>query len=483
MAHVEHHAINAIAAAIGEENVRVDPDSCAYYASDLFFSPASPPLAVATPTNRDAAARAVRIAADEGLAIVPRGGGLSYTGGYVPQEARSIILDTSRLSHIVEINEDDLFATVEAGVTWYTLDDVLRTRDLRVPHFGPASGRVSTIGGGLSQNTILFGSAQYGTAADNVLGLEVALADGSRVKTGSGAMVGGAPFFRHHGPDLTGLFLGDGGALGVKLSANLRLMRRPRSFGYLSFSYPTFEAMLAAVCEVGRSGLAADVMGMGNYVPPKGPETGGEPAIHIVVEGTSEPDTAARLDRLRGICRHQGTEVEPVVSRLLRSDPFGFVSSLLDEQGRLQSWTHGVVPHTKVLHTFSSLAAFFNAASASIARHGIAITISAAVVGTAVLLEPVIRWRDRPSDLHLRGFGGAPAEWSGEADAGATEAVRELRRGLRDVFLRETAAHLQIGKFYAYREGLSDDALSLMHRVKHALDPHDRMNPGVLGLG
>jgi len=480
---VEHYAINAMAEVVGEDHVQRDAETCRYYASDLFFEVEFPPMGVVTPATREEVVRVIQIAADESVSIVPRGGGLSYTGGYVTQDSRSIILDTTRLTRVIEINEEDQYATVEAGVTWQMLDEEVAKHGLRVPHMGPASGRVSTVGGGLSQNSVLFGSAQHGSMADHVLSLEVALPDGSRIKTGSGAMREGQPFFRYHGPDIAGMFLGDCGALGVKLSATLQLMPRPTSFGFASFSYPTFEAMITAQTEVGRTRLAADILGTGTYVPPFRDETAANPVMHLVVEGDSDAEVAARFERLRAIAAHQGKEVDAVVPPVLRSHPFDFVTSLLAEDGRLQTWTHALVPFSRGLHMLSCLTATLNSDAQQIERHGIDISISVAVVRNALLIEPIIQWRDQPRPIHLDGLGGAAQSWSGTPDTAAADAVAQLRRGLRDLFRRESGAHLQIGKFYGFRDGLIEDTDGLLMRLKHALDPHDRMNPGALGLG
>ena len=479
----EHHAVNAMEEVVGADNLQLDPEVCRYYSGDLFFEAPFPPMAVVAPATRDEAVRVIQIASDESVSIVPRGGGLSYTGGYVTQDTRSIILDTTRLTRIIEINEDDQYVTVEAGVTWQVLDDEVAKHGLRVPQFGPASGRISTVGGGLSQNTILFGSATHGSVADHVLSLEVALPDGSRIKTGSGAMPEGQPFFRYHGPDTSGLFLGDCGALGVKLSATIQLMPRPAAFGFASFSFPTFEAMIAAQAEVGRTRMAADILGTGAYVPPYHDETAAKPVMHLVVEGDAEPVVTSRLERLRAIAAHQGHEVDAALPKALRAQPFDFLTSLLDDTGRLQTWTHGLVPFSRGLHMFSGLTATLNAEAALIERHGIDITLSVAVVRNAFLIEPIIRWRDQPRPLLLDGLGGEAEDWRGEADPAAGDAVAQIRRGLRDLFRREGAVHLQVGKFYAYREGLGDDSDGMLMRLKHALDPHNRMNPGALGLG
>ncbi len=480
---MQNHALNEMAAVVGAAHVRRDADICRDFSSDLFFEAAVLPLAVVAPGTRDETAHVVRIAAQEGVSIVPRGGGLSYTAGYVPQDGRSIVLDTTRLTRIIEINEEDQFVTAESGVTWQTIDDVVAPHGLRIPHFGPATGRVSTIGGGLSQNTVLFGSAQHGTAADHVLGLEVALADGSRIQTGSGAIGGGSPFFRYHGPDLAGLFLGDCGALGVKLAATMQCLPRPASIDFLSFSLPTVEAMVEAVCEIGRGRAAADVMGVGSYAPGRRTVGHPDPAIHIAVEGHSSADVAFRLAQVRQIAAQQGTEIDPAVPAFLRAQPFDFVTSLLAEDGRLQAWTHGIVPYSRALHVLGAVIAYFNSEASRLEGSGIDVTITVAAVGRGLLVEPVLRWSDRPRAIHLGGLGGAAESWSGNTDPVAGAAVLHLRRGLRDVFRGAAAAHLQIGKFYAYRDGLTDDTDALVMRLKHALDPHDRMNPGALGLG
>ncbi len=86
---------------------------------------------------------------------------MSYTGGYVPRSEASVLFDTRRLDRIIEINADDMYVTAEAGCTWAALYDALTPFRLRPPHFGPASGRLSTIGGSLSQHSAFFGSVTF----------------------------------------------------------------------------------------------------------------------------------------------------------------------------------------------------------------------------------------------------------------------------------------------------------------------------------
>ena len=477
---------------VGPDRVILDAAERDFYSSDLFF--AGPAAAIVIqPGTRDELAAAVAAITGSGVAVVARGGGLSYTKGYVPQKLECVVVDTRRVGRIVEISRDDMLATVEAGCTWAALHAALEPHGLRVPHFGPASGRVSTIGGGLSQNSVFFGSGTAGTAADCVLSLEAVLADGEVLRTGSAAIDGGSPFFRYHGPDLGGLFLGDCGALGIKSAATLRLQRTPLSVASASFNFPTFEAMIAAQAQIARQQIAAECLGAGPFVPTparhRGASPSGGPAalpsLHLVVEGRDEADAAARLDGLRPLAGREGSEIDPVVPRAFRADPFGFVHSPLDAQGRLQAWTHGIVPLSRADGLYAALLATLDQWAEEMAHHAIEASVSSLVAGSALLLEPVLYWRDTPRPVHLRVMPGAHAADGKEvhsANPAATKAVTELRDGLRDLFARERAAHMQIGKYYSYLGGLDGTARAAVEAIKGVLDPRGLMNPGALGL-
>ena len=158
----------------------------------------------------------MRAAMSQGVAVVPRGGGMSYTKGYLPAKANSIVVDTRRMNAILELAPDDGYVTVEAGCTWAKLNEALEASGMRPGYWGPLSGVNATVGGALSQNSAFFGSALNGTVADSVLGVTVLLANGEIVTTGSEPARARSPS-PVGGPDLTGMFLGDNGAFGIKL--------------------------------------------------------------------------------------------------------------------------------------------------------------------------------------------------------------------------------------------------------------------------
>ncbi|MCS6946674.1 MAG: FAD-binding oxidoreductase, partial [Steroidobacteraceae bacterium] len=234
-----------------------DPIECAAYASDVYAAGSA--AAVVRCRDRERLARAIAALGRAGVPIVPRGGGMSYTKGYVPTRSDGVVIDTAVLDRIVEVNRQDMYITVEAGVTWKTIDETLRPLGLRLPFFGTFSGAKATVGGGLSNGALFFGTARYGTAADCLLGLEVILADGTRLRTGQGAQrAGRKPFYRTYGPDLSGLFTHDCGALGVKVEATFRLIEAPAHTAYGSFAFDHLPAAARALSAVARSGAAEE---------------------------------------------------------------------------------------------------------------------------------------------------------------------------------------------------------------------------------
>ncbi|MHB8287480.1 MAG: FAD-binding oxidoreductase, partial [Caulobacteraceae bacterium] len=235
---------DSLAAIVGVENLLLG-EAVRPFATDVYRE-LEMPSAVVRPTSVAALQAVIAQAGALNLNVAVRGGGASYTDGYLARDAKTVLIDMGGLDKIVEINEVDNYVTVEAGCTWATLRTKLAERDLRTPFWGPFSGLVATVGGSVSQNSISHGSGAYGISAQSVQAMDVVLADGSIMRTGSSAR-GGKPFARHFGPDLSGLFTGDCGAFGVKARITLPLLRRRPSHRNVSFAFPTFEAMHEAM--------------------------------------------------------------------------------------------------------------------------------------------------------------------------------------------------------------------------------------------
>jgi FAD/FMN-containing dehydrogenase len=514
--------LEALRTACGPDAVATDPEECAFFGADVYATGAVA-MAVVRPATVEALCAAVRIAAAAGLAVHPRGGGMSYTDAFLPGSAAAIVLDTAGLDRIVAIQETDLWATVEAGVTWAQLDAALAPKGLRARFWGPMSGATATIGGGMSHGAATFGSAKAGMSGATALGFDVVLADGTLSRTGMDGQPGAEPFLRNYGPDLTGLFAHDGGAFGVKARITLALEPRPALIDGLSFAFADLATTLEAVRRVSRHGLAAEVIvtdaavmamnaqttslkdgaAMAARVFAQAPDlvTGAVRAAKLALAGrdfargaaygahfTLEAPDRARMKAAREDLRRAmgaaAREMPPTVALAVRAFPFPPLPVTAGDGRRLLA-LHGLVP-------FSRAAALDADVQALLAPHRQALEAAKATVmfvfatigANALLYEPFFYWEDSLSAYHRRRL--APemlAALPERPDNPAARAlVDQLKGALVALFRRHGCAHLQIGRVYPVMQDRDAGAMRLLHALKREADPDGRLNPGVLGL-
>ncbi|WBU60562.1 FAD-binding oxidoreductase [Paracoccus albus] len=204
---------------------------------DEAYSPPALPDAVAFPETTEEVARIVRICADHRCPIVPFGIGSSLEGHVIPVKG-GISVDTSRMNRILAINERDLDAVVQPGVTRGQLNEDLRATGLM---FTVDPGADATLGGMAATRASGTNAVRYGTMRENVLAMEVVLPDGRIIETGCRARKSSA------GYDLTHLFIGSEGTLGIITRLTVRLFGQP-------------EAILAATCAFDSVDAAVDTV-------------------------------------------------------------------------------------------------------------------------------------------------------------------------------------------------------------------------------
>jgi len=514
--------IHALVRAVGRDCANTSKEARELASQDVYRS-IDMPLAVVRPGSTQEAQAVLRACHEHAAATFVRGGGMSYTDAFLPNRERSIVLDTGRLNAVREINAEDLYATVEAGCTWAAVDAELAAHGLRPVFWGPMSGRLATVGGAMSQGAVTFGSGRHGPSSSAALGLEGVLADGSVLLTGSGGQPGHSPFFREYGPDLTGLFCGDAGALGVKTAVTRKLEPRPATGEGLSFSFNDFSLLVEAIRNVSRHGLATEVCGAETELmrqaagaaalkqdarnlftimrAASGPlqalrkglrvVLGGrrflkasEYLAHFLTEGADAEELRMTLRRIRRAVGERGVEVANTMAEHARAAPFP-PPMIVSPTGRRLLPLHAIVPFSKASNLHEEYLQYMEVIGAECEQKQVEAYVVYSTSGKAGFLwEVVIYWEDEWLSFHRRHL---PEEMSGVAREGRAnpegrELVERMRVELIELMYRHGAAHLQIGRAYPYARDRDPGALRLLRSVKQQLDPLGLINPGALGI-
>lgn len=518
--------VDVLVSLVGADAVVTDEASRTFYSTDISRR-GETALAVVKVVSTEQLSAVLKACSQDGVVTIPRGGGFSYTGGYLPVVPNTVLIDMRGIDQIVEINETDMYVRVGAGCTWANLYQALKAKGLRTPYFGPMSGYHATVGGALSQGSFFLGSTEYGVVAESVLSLEVVLADGSVIHTGSHA--GGdtfGPFFRNFGPDLTGIFLSDTGAFGFKTVATIKLIRFPEHQAYGSFSFDRGEDALAALSEVTRAGLAAEAYVWDPYFVEQMRNASlgtkqdlkflwevlrnganlvdgvtaasriafngkrvfklGTHILQVMMDDLSEAGAAQRLKQVRAIAlKHKAFELSPSVPRALRATPFTEFN-IPERRTPLRNLPiNSLYPHSRAPKALADIHALLAHEEQAMARHGVSVgVIYFAVNRQTICIEPLLYWQDdehfqhdrvtQSSDLSaLDGFLERPA---------ATTFALALRERLKTIMKRNGAVHVQIGKAYEYLPSREPRVAELLRAIKRAVDPDGTVNPGSLGF-
>ncbi|MDT8395910.1 MAG: FAD-linked oxidase C-terminal domain-containing protein [bacterium] len=226
----------------------VGPDHCSDSSEDLVLyaydamNRRFPPEMVAHPENARQVSAIVKLANREMFPVIPRGGGTGFTGGSLAVEG-GVVLTTSRMNRIVEVDPDNMSAWVEPGVINGDLQKAVLEKDLFFPP-DPSSMDFSTIGGNVAENAGGPRAVKYGVTRDYVMALEVVMPDGRIVRTGSEAIKSVT------GYDLTRLLVGSEGTLGFITKILVRLLPRPEAVVTLLTAFPDVSTASRAVARI-----------------------------------------------------------------------------------------------------------------------------------------------------------------------------------------------------------------------------------------
>ncbi len=454
-------------AIVPAEAVIDDPATILPYAYDASFWSLRHrrlPDVVVVPASTAEVARVVRFAAETGTPIVARGAGTGQTGGAVAAKG-GIVISFARMREVLSIDRANLQALVQPGLVFNDLQEALRPHGLFFPP-DPGSGRACTLGGMAANNASGPHAVRWGTTSAYVLGLEVVLPDGSVIWTGGARS---KALKSSSGIDLTKLFVGSEGTLGVITTLRLRVQPRPPARAVVLAGYSALEDTVRSLDDLFAAGIlpsTAELLDTSAVVAlqrwkPELDLPDGEAVLFIEVEGTTDHVRSA-VRHVDEIVRRRASvtrfaEDEAAVTRLWAARSGMAAASALAHPGkhRIFAGEDLAVPLTEIPRTVRRAREIAAELDVAVIFYG---HFGDGNVHSAILIDPddadEVRRSDELADrLHRLAIevGGTV---TGEHGTGA----------VRSRYMREEHG----------------DALDLMKRIKREIDPQGIMNPGKL---
>jgi len=451
------HVIDELRSIVGPQHLlTADEDLIAYGYDGTWFE--HRPLAVVLPETVEQISAIHRLASAQRIAITPRALGSGLSGGSVPLTG-SLVLGVARLNRILEIDEANRVAVVQAGVINATLQAEVEKRGLFYPP-DPSSLRQSAIGGNVSENAGGARCLKYGVTGNYVAALQVVLPDGGILRTG-GKMVKNAT-----GYDLRSLFVGAEGTLGTITEVTLRLLAKPKYTLTVTAAFDRIENAARAVSAVIASGLLPVSIELMDRLTmecleahkPSGLPVKSDAMLLFSVDGNYEEIVRAEIDAIATIVKHEGADTVRTAATAEESlqlwEARRRVSPALAQRRPHKLGEDISVPRSRIVEMVQAVRAIAQ-------RHQLPIPLFGhAGDGN---LHPNILCDRRDKEEMQRVRLAALEIFEAAVELGGTLSGEHGIGLLKKQFMESA---------------LGPEAIDLMHRVKDAIDPLHIMNPG-----
>jgi D-lactate dehydrogenase (cytochrome) len=415
----------------------------------------TPPDCVVFPTTSAEVAEVVRMCARHRVPVIAYGAGTSIEGHIMAVEG-GVTIDLSRMNRIIAVNGEDLTATVEAGVTRKQLNAGIEDAGLFFP---VDPGADATLGGMAATRASGSNAVRYGTMRENVLGLGVVTADGEVIRTARRAKKSAA------GYDLTRIFVGSEGTLGIITEVTVRLYPQPEAISAAVCPFPDVAGAVNTVIRTIQRGVpiaraelldALTVNAVNRYSKTELKE---QPTLFLEFHGTPsgvEEQAEAVQEIARG---HGGDEFEWAV----------------DPEDRARLWDARHTAFLACLQLRPGARAFVTDACVPISRLAECVAATIEDTRTSSLPCPILgHVGDGNFHCIIIADPGSPAEME--------EAERLNQRVMRRALAMDgtcTGEHgVGMHKIALLGEEFGDAAVDLMRRLKTAWDPLNLLNPG-----
>nr|KAJ3413602.1 hypothetical protein HK105_002033 [Polyrhizophydium stewartii] len=451
-------------ARLGADAVRTDAAELARRAHDVSYHAPHAPHAVVFAQSEEHISVFLATSNKHRVPVIAISGGTSLEGHIIPTRTYgAVVLDLSAMDKIVELHKDDLDVVVQPGVGWVDLREALEPHGLFFP---PDPGAAACVGGMCATNCSGTLAWRYGTMKDHVLSLRVVLPDGSVITTRRRATKSSA------GYDLTRLFVGSEGTLGIVSQATLRLRRCPKHTAVLLAQFPTLEDAGRTVADVVHEGLILNRMEFMDTF-----------AIRSINLGT--PDASKHFKELTTLlfeCAGSSPEAINEQFAALRTitsrNKCEVMRAASSEAESERLW------HLRKRAYFAAKDLRKDVPKCGILTTDVAVPISHLVEALAASRRDLDRLRLSASIVAHAGDGNfhvlLAIDPSNDDEVKRAKTFRDANARMALAFGGTcTGEHgIGVGKIHLLVEEVGPAAVSLMRRIKRTIDPNGIMNPG-----
>jgi len=447
---------------VGEENVFSGLVECIPYSRDNSVHVGIPDMVVFPRTTEQISA-IMRLANQEKVPVTVQGSGTATTGASLPVKG-GILLDVHKMDNILEINKDNFFARVEPGVICMDLNKALAKYNLMFPP-NPGSELIATIGGMMSTNSSGHRAVKYGTTRDYVKALKVVLADGTIIATGSKTPKSSM------GYDLNHVFASSEGTLGVITEITVKIQPLPEFTALALAIFNDLEAAGQAVSDIIASGIqltACEIMDKYSLkVVEKAIDrdiSGIDAMLIIEVDGVKE--TVMRdMEKINEICKKNN-----VKDFTWTGDPEK-AAEIMEARGKLVPTLSRIKPGNRIVPVSEDLGIPPTKIPETIKRaHAIADKYN-------LLLSTFGHIGD--GNVHTTFVTDMRSKDEWERLKPAADELADLALEMGGTISAEHGSGLARAP---YMEKQLGPAMEVMRAIKNALDPHNILNPGKMGL-
>ncbi len=453
---INNRQIDHLRKIVGQENVLTSKEDMVAYSYDALSLQSHRPDVVVLPISSAQISEILKFAGENHIPVTPRGGGTNVSGGSIPIMG-GIVLCTTRMNHILEINKANLHATVEPGVILQDLQDALAHEGLFFPP-DPQSAPGCTMGGVVAENSGGPSCLKYGVTKQYVLGLQVVLADGRIIR------LGGLTPKNRTGYELMMLFTGSEGTLGIISRITLRVLPAPVDEKTIVAVFSDVAVAGETVSEIIASGiLPSKVEFVDSWTFDKFRHLISDKSLDIsqailLIQVDGLPETVqAEAQKILSLCRKSASEVK-LAGDCTEAEKYWQARSA--HFSDISSRAHTII-NEDVSVPRDKIAEFIKRGKEAAERFDVPLSF-AGHIGDGNF-HPVVLTDSRDKQHFIRAHQ-------------CVDEIIEIALSLGGVISGEHGIGLEKKRFL--KKAMDPTAIEIMRKIKDVLDPANILNPG-----